>query len=658
MKLKTWKKLLVNALVLTCVVSPFGAAGLTARAVETEEVQINEPPIIEEGTIIDWNTMEPGSSAQAQMRVNTPSRADIVRYFWAHNILHEYSIAYDVQPSASVPYSLGRVSSGTLNDALSALNAVRYVAGIGSNLTLNDDYNELAQAASLVNAANGAMSHYPAQPNGMGDDLYALGYEGASSSNLAYGYGPRGYWTFWDYIVHMWMKDGDSSNIDRVGHRRWALNPGMGQVGFGAVEVPRGSYAYTHTAMYAFDSSSADDYYGVAWPAQNMPVELFGDDFPWSISMGYAVSENVSVRVRDMDTGQEWNLYYGSPDGYFNVENSYYGQPGCIIFKPNGISCVEGKKYEVTISGLPEPFSYVVNFFSVANAYIGDVNTELQLFSYDEGSHYLSGQIVVVEWVNGTSTVPKYPPKMEFVAVDGSEKIEVFVTPTGTNTYYFDRLVADGLTPGKEYVFKVTSTDPNNVGDNITVPIYTGTSGIGSNGKLGTVKGQDIEFKTGWDGSLILYGTDPNAPYLGDVNSLLKQVQCTQSDLGYFVSGEIIITEWINGISTVPRTTPIMTFESYDGTEVNEVFMKCLDGTNTYYFDRNLNEGLTEGKEYVFRIVLTEQNNMSERKAMVATTNEMDAKEGVLWETDRQTVMYKTVPADGDNQLRVYGVNK
>lgn len=86
--------------------------------------------------------------------------------------------------------------------------------------------------------------------------------------------------------------------------------------------------------------------------------------------------------------------------------------------------------------------------------------------------------------------------------------------------------------------------------------------------------------------------------------------------------------------------------------------MKCLDGTNTYYFDRNLNEGLTEGKEYVFRIVLTEQNNMSERKAMVATTNEMDAKEGVLWETDRQTVMYKTVPADGDNQLRVYGVNK
>ena len=101
-----------------------------------------------------------------------------------------------------------------------------------------------------------------------------------------------------------------------------------------------------------------------------------------------------------------------------------------------------------------------------------------------------------------------------------------------------------------------------------------------------------------------------------------------------------------------------MTFESYNGTEVNEVFMKCLDGTNTYYFDRNLNEGLTEGTEYIFRIQLTEQNNVSELKTMVATTNEMDEKEGVLWETNSQIVMFKTVPADGDYQLRVYGINK
>ncbi len=660
MKWKNWKKLLASALALACVVGPLGVMEHRVRAQESEKAEINEPPIIEEGEYIDWNNMEPGTSAQVPMRVNTPSKADIVRYFSSHSVFQEYNTSFDVQPSASVPYSLGKVSDGTLREALCALNAVRYVAGIGADVTLNEEYNELAQAASLVNAANGVMSHYPNHPNGMEDDLYRLGYRGASSSNLAYGYGPKGYWNFWDYIVRMWMNDGDSGNIDRVGHRRWALNPDMGQVGFGIVEVPDGYYTYTHTAMYAFDSSSIDsNYYGVAWPAHNMPVELFEDDFPWSISMGYAVDGNaVRVRVRDIDTQQEWNFYNGSPDGYFNVDNDYYGQPGCIIFKPNGISYNEGKKYEVVVSGLPEEFSYVVNFFSVANAYIGDVNTELQLFSYDESSHYLSGQIVVVEWVNGLSTVPRYVPKMEFVAVDGSESIEVFVTPTGTNTYYFDRLVAEGLTPGKEYVFKVTSTDPNNVGENITVPIYTGTSGIGSSGKLGSVKGQDIQFKTGLDGTLILYGTDPNAPYVGNVNSVLKQVQCTESDLGYFVSGEIIITEWIDGVSTVPRTTPIMTFESYNGTEVNEVFMKCLDGTNTYYFDRNLNEGLTEGTEYIFRIQLTEQNNVSELKTMVATTNEMDEKEGVLWETNSQIVMFKTVPADGDYQLRVYGINK
>ncbi len=650
MKMKIWRKLLAGALVLTCVASPLGAAELAVRAQESEKAEINEAPIPEEGEYINR-----GTSAQASVRANTPSKAEIVRHFSAHNILHDYSTVYDIQPSASVPYSLGKVSNSTLNDAVALLNAVRFVAGIDANVTLNEGYNELAQAAALVNAANGrGLSHFPDRPNGMDDNLYTLGYRGAGSSNIAAGYGD-----FWRDIIRGWMHDGDTGNIDRVGHRRWILNPGMGQTGFGKVYAPGSSYG-NYSAMYAFDSSSANsNYYGVAWPAHNMPVEFFGDDYPWSISMGYAVDGSaVSVRVRDIDTLQEWSLYNGSRDGYFNVDNGGYGQPGCIIFRPNGISCAEGKKYKVTVFGLPEDFSYVVNFFSVANAYSGDVNTELQRFLYDENSHYLSGQIVVVEWVNGVSTVPRYAPKMAFEAVDGSEKIEVFVTPTGTNTYYFDRLVADGLTPGKEYVFKVTSADPNNISENVTVPIYTGTSNIGSGGRLGSVNGQDIQFKTGGDGTLILYGVDPNMPYAGNVNSLLKQVQCTESNLGYFVSGEIIITEWINGVSTVPRTTPVMTFESYDGTEVNEVFMACLDGTNTYYFDRNLSEGLTEGKEYIFRIALTEQNNVSEYKTMVATTNEMNAKEGVLWETDRQIVMYKTVPADGDNQLRVYGINK
>ena len=301
----------------------------------------------------------------------------------------------------------------------------------------------------------------------------------------------------------------------------------------------------------------------------------------------------------------------------------------------------------------------------IPGSYYGDVNTELQVFSYDDKTGYLSGQIVVVEWVDTDgdgvkeSTVPKYAPTMTFASTDGTESIEVFVTATGTNTYYFDRLV-EKLSPNKEYAFYVTSGDPKNISENKTVPVYTGTSGIGSEGKLGNSKtddAQSIRFKTSREGYLLLYGQD-ESPYEGHVNSLLLDVASEKSALGTFVSGRIIVTEWINGVSTVPDTTPVMTFESYDGKEVNEVFMKCLDGTNTYYFDRNLSERMDTKKEYVFRLSLTEPNNVSKRKSMVVTTNEMKEKEGLLWETDTQKVLYKTVAADGDNQLRVYAVDK
>lgn len=290
--------------------------------------------------------------------------------------------------------------------------------------------------------------------------------------------------------------------------------------------------------------------------------------------------------------------------------------------------------------------------------YIGNVNSELLKFTYDEATNYLSGEIVVVEWVNGESTVPSVKPIMTFDAVDGSESIEVFVTATGTNTYYFDRLLAEGLTPGKEYIFNVTSGNDLNVSVYKTVPIYTGTSAIGAEGMLGVVGEQAVCYKTdAATGYLLVYGN--NDIYFGNVNSVLAGVQCVTAGNGdNFVSGNIVIVEWINGVSHVPSTTPKMTFESYDGTERLDVFMACLDGTNTYYFDRNLTEDMDVTKEYIFRISLTDERNMSKYKSMVATTNYMDEKEGMLWETATQKVMYKTVAADGDNQLRIYAVNK
>lgn len=267
--------------------------------------------------------------------------------------------SFAVTPSASKPYKTGKLSDATLKSALNIVNAVRYIAGIDDNLKLNNSYNEMAQAAALLNAANKQLSHYPSKPSGISSSIYNLGYQGASSSNLA--------WSSWETgfgykIVHQWMDDGDASNIDRVGHRRWILHPPMKKIGFGQVNEG-GTYA----AMYAFDNAFGEtSYYGVAWPAQNMPLEFFGDNYPWSISMGKVIdASKVKVTLVRKSDNKKWVFSKKSKSGYFNVENSNYGQNGCIIFRPNNITYKAGDKFTVNITGLDQKVSYEVKFFSL-----------------------------------------------------------------------------------------------------------------------------------------------------------------------------------------------------------------------------------------------------------------------------------------------------
>ena len=69
----------------------------------------------------------------------------------------------------------------------------------------------------------------------------------------------------------------------------------------------------TYAAMYAFDNwYEPTDYYGVAWPAQNMPVEFFGSSYPWSISMGKEVDKSaVKVTLIRQSDQKKWAFSIG-----------------------------------------------------------------------------------------------------------------------------------------------------------------------------------------------------------------------------------------------------------------------------------------------------------------------------------------------------------
>ena len=107
------------------------------------------------------------------------------------------------------------------------------------------------------------------------------------------------------------------------------------------------------------------------------------------------------------------------------------------------------------------------------DTYIGNINSELKTFNVGVANKatYVSGEIVVVEWVDGKSTVPEVAPKMRFKSTDGTVNMEVFVTATGTNTYYFDRFI-EGIDTSKEYYFEIESGDSRNVSENRSMNVY------------------------------------------------------------------------------------------------------------------------------------------------------------------------------------------
>ena len=280
---------------------------------------------------------------------------EIRDYLKSSGATPENPVTYKEKPCITAPYKAGSLTEETLNSAIKMLNQVRYIAGISNNVSLNEEAIAKTQAASLVNSVNDTLTHYPDKPSDMEDSLYQMGAQGAGNSNLGAGYS-----TINSSIVNGYMEDGDSSNIDRVGHRRWILNPKMSATGFG--------YCEGYTALYAFDDNndSAAEY-GVAWPAQTMPTDYFGIYYPWSISMGYEVNQDsVQVKLVRLSDNRIWNFSNLSADGFFNVNNDGYGQSGCIIFRPDDIEAyTDGDQFRVTISGLNTPVSYEVSFFDL-----------------------------------------------------------------------------------------------------------------------------------------------------------------------------------------------------------------------------------------------------------------------------------------------------
>lgn len=240
--------------------------------------------------------------------------------------------------------------------ALTRLKVYRALCGLDwREMELVPEWNDLCDAASEVCEALGRLSHTPERPPGFDADRYQKGYRGAKSSNLASG-GVRG-------SVDSYMDDSDPSNIDRVGHRRWCLNPPMRKTGFGV----SGRYS----AMWAFDKSGSTPkgLEAVLYPpAGYVPSDLFGPRHAWSI---ICLRGSVPRKSQVVVTIQPLDEDYAPEGEPLTIETLHraeggFGRGDCLVFRPEGrLRCVDGARYRVRVSfdgGRTNEFDYVVEF--------------------------------------------------------------------------------------------------------------------------------------------------------------------------------------------------------------------------------------------------------------------------------------------------------
>jgi hypothetical protein len=240
--------------------------------------------------------------------------------------------------------------------ALHRLQVYRRLCGLPwQGMQLVPEWNLHCDAASEVCRANGELDHTPPKPSGFDEARYKLGYEGASNSNLSRGSSlPRS--------IDGYMDDSDPSNIDRIGHRRWCLNPAMKKTGFGSDAE--------FSAMWSMDGSGSapKGLDTVCYPPKgHVPVDLYSADRAFSIALwksGEPRQDQLVVRIWLLD--ENW-LTTGEPLDldWCKVAGGGYGGAPCLVFRAPRMKVAPGVSYRVRVSvdgGKTDAHDYIVSF--------------------------------------------------------------------------------------------------------------------------------------------------------------------------------------------------------------------------------------------------------------------------------------------------------
>lgn len=243
------------------------------------------------------------------------------------------------------------------------------------DLQLDLKHTAHSEAGSMVLAKLGQIAHEPPKPPGVADDLFQFALEGTKYSNLLH---DKPTCTMSKSVVEF-MRDTDPHNVQRLGHRRWCMNPELLRTGFGKTIVDEHSSILT---MWAFDNERKEvpDYDMFAFPARGVqPVSLLraGKPYAWNCSFNptkYRMPSDAELKVQVVPArfdAKRAKLLKGKTlvqldSVHVSIEKWSY--PPAVIFWPQEIDQSAGKSYWVEIEGVkhadgsPAKIGYLVSF--------------------------------------------------------------------------------------------------------------------------------------------------------------------------------------------------------------------------------------------------------------------------------------------------------
>jgi S1-C subfamily serine protease len=266
-------------------------------------------PIRYAKTILDRALAEIKQPTKAGKFLDTSSE-EAVRNLAAHELS---KLPPDSQWSGGVAScDPGDINSEYRQAILNRVKWFRLMAGVDEEISLNAEFDLLAQAAALVMMANNQLSHEP-DPTWtcFSDDAFT----GASNSNLYLGLtGPE--------AINGYIEDLGEDNY-LVGHRRWILYSALTEIGIGESSKSNALFVVQGKRNDKPSVREAEGF--IMWPPRGfVPRNVIFER--WSITNPSADFSDTEIYV---ESGKE-SFQISSSD--ITVSNDLYGDGPTLIF--------------------------------------------------------------------------------------------------------------------------------------------------------------------------------------------------------------------------------------------------------------------------------------------------------------------------------------